>query len=76
MERLPILLKITESLPKKSAVSPVYNSPPVKRWSREVDNQGENILNEVVLLMSYGAERHCQQSGRLVIRQVLAGKEY
>lgn len=29
VERPPILLKITESLPRKSAVSPVYNSPPV-----------------------------------------------
>lgn len=28
VERLPMLLKITESLPRKSAVSPVYNSPP------------------------------------------------
>lgn len=28
VERLPMLLKITESLPRKSAVSPVYSSPP------------------------------------------------
>lgn len=28
VERLPMLLKITESLPRKSAVNPVYNSPP------------------------------------------------
>lgn len=31
VERLPMLLKITESLPRKSAVSPVYNSPPNER---------------------------------------------
>lgn len=29
-----MLLKITESLPRKSAVSPVYNSPPIGRQIR------------------------------------------
>lgn len=36
VERPPMLLKITESRPKKSAVSPVYSSPPEeRRWTEE-----------------------------------------
>lgn len=31
-ERVPKPLKITESLPKKSAVRPVYSSPPEREW--------------------------------------------
>lgn len=34
VERPPILLKITESLPRKSAVRPVYNSPPMRGKGR------------------------------------------
>lgn len=34
-----MLLKITESLPRKSAVSPVYNSPPKER--KNVFNSGK-----------------------------------
>lgn len=36
-----MLLKITESLPRKSAVSPVYNSPPNRRKENREMSWGE-----------------------------------
>lgn len=37
VERPPMLLKITESRPRKSAVSPVYSSPPEEGQGRNSD---------------------------------------
>lgn len=63
VERPPMLLKITESLPRKSAVSPVYNSPPIERQIRG------NFKKSLVwcgraIRKSHVSEKKCCGSGK------------
>lgn len=74
MERPPILLRITESLPRKSAVSPVYNSPPAEREEpsgRERDRMSV-ILKEKEIWKNVKEKHGCKVTA--AIKEKIRGK--